>query len=73
MDLEEDAKIQSAMRLSSRVGDKGIQASLFGIKYADEIEGLSIPRLVALAQVPESCVSEVYKGRRLANYVSVKE
>jgi hypothetical protein len=73
MNLDEAAKILSAMHVSSQESDKGIQASLFGIKYAEELEGLSIEKLVALAQGPKSYVSEVYMGRRLAGYVSVKE
>ena len=44
--------------------ERGIGILLFGIRYAREI--------VRLSGVPPSYVAEVYKGVRLAPYVSVR-
>ncbi len=52
---------------------KAAMVHLFGIKYADELEGRSIPEVLRRARVPHSYVSEVHKGMALAEYVEVKE
>ncbi len=46
---------------------------LFGIKYADEIErcGVSVPQLVRQSCVPDPHKTEVYKGMKLAKYVTL--
>ena len=44
---------------------------LFGIKYADELSGLSVKEIVLKAGISDKYVTEVNKGRRLAEYVKV--
>ena len=48
---------------------------LFGIRYAGEIEvcGASVADIVRRASLRESYGAEVQKGRRLAEYVIVRE
>lgn len=46
---------------------------LFGIKYASQIEGLSVAKIVRGAELPESYVTEVNAGKKLARYVDIKE
>ena len=45
---------------------------LFGIKYADELEGLNFHDIAEQATHKRSYGSEIYKGRRLAKYVTLK-
>ncbi len=47
---------------------------LFGIKYAAEIRrcGESVPQLVRRSCVPNPHKTEVYKGMRLAKYVTLR-
>ena len=53
---------------------KGIAASvhLFGIRWADELEGMSLRDLCVHAGIPVSYVVEISKGRNLAKYVEIK-
>ena len=47
---------------------------LFGIKYATEIRrcGESVPQLVRRSCVPDPHKTELYKGMKLAKYVSLR-
>lgn len=45
---------------------------LFGIKYAQEVDSMSIPELVKESGISKSFATEVYKGIRLAKYVNIK-
>ena len=53
--------------------EKVVQIHLFGIKYANEIEGLTNMDIVRHAGLYESYSTEVAKGRRLAKYVRPRE
>lgn len=54
--------------------ERGIGIFLFGIRYAREIDECrdSVQEIVRLSGVPPSYVAEIYKGVRLAPYVSVR-
>ena len=54
--------------------ERGTGILLFGIRYARELDECrdSVQEIVRLSGVPPSYVSEVYKGVRLAPYVSVR-
>ena len=69
---EDLAGILSHMFHSAPPGDKVAMIHLFGIQYADKI-GSRVTKIVDLAEgVPNSYITEVYKGMRLAKYVTVK-
>ena len=42
---------------------------LFGIEYADALQGHSIKEICTMADVPVSYATEVYKGMKLAKFV----
>ena len=66
------AAILSHMFHSAPLGEKVAMIHLFGIQYADKI-GSQVTEIVDLAEgVPNSYITEVYKGMRLAKYVTVK-
>ena len=44
---------------------------LFAIKYARELDGLSLRRIVDLSIPGSSWGTEIAKGRNLANYVEI--
>ena len=45
---------------------------LFGIRHADALWEVDLPELVAAAGVPKPYATEIRKGMRLAEYVSIK-
>ena len=52
--------------------EKAVRVHLFGIKYAAELTGRSIPTIVKLADLPKNWESEIRKGIALAKYVELK-
>ena len=53
-------------------GDVMVRIHLFGIRYAADLEGVNLKELTYAAEVPESFVTEIRKGMRLADYVTLK-
>lgn len=60
--------------------DRGAQTSeiatyvhLFGIKFAEELDGISLPEITARAGISNKYKTEIHKGRKLAKYVTIKE
>ena len=53
-------------------GETVTQIHLFGIKYAEDLADLDIRTVVKVAGLPESYVTEVNKGKKLARYVTLK-
>ncbi len=49
-----------------------VRIHLFGIDYADELEGVNLAELVAAAGVPKPYATEIRKGMRLAEFVARK-
>ena len=54
-------------------GEMVLQIHLFGIKYADQLEGLSAQEIAKGATGNESYDTEINKGRNLAKYVKLKD
>jgi len=42
---------------------------LFGVRHADELDGLSLKEVAIRAGLPESYQTEIYNGVKLARYV----
>lgn len=72
MTLDEAAQILRQMYYNAPRGEQVAHIHLFGIRYADQLEGLTNPEIVRRAGLNDSYHSEVAKGRRLAKYVVVK-
>ena len=53
-------------------GDVVVRVHLFGIKHAQELQGVSLPALVAAAGIPKPYATEIHKGMRLSDYVTLK-
>ena len=64
-------KLKRAYERGSRRGQIALHIHLFGIKYAAELRSLSIQEVVNRAGIP-GYVSEINKGRNLADYVDIK-
>ena len=71
---------EQAARILRRMYDRGRQLGevssylhLFGIKYADELDTLSLPEVVKRADIPSSYPTEIYKGMKLSKYVEIKQ
>ena len=52
-------------------GTKVVRIHLFGIKYAKELENVSIAEVVARAEINEPYKTEIAKGRNLAPFVKL--
>lgn len=72
MQINEASKILREMYLKADKKEKAVSIHLFGIKYAQQIEGISAKDIVIGADLPESYKTEVRKGINLAKYVEVK-
>ncbi len=71
---EHAAEVLAMAYQNAPYGEQTTQLLLFGIKYADDLEHLSLGRIVKLAHArglhPTANV-EVNHGRRLAKYVTL--
>lgn len=74
MEPQELAGILSHWYRHAPEGDSTTMIRLFGIVYVDEMgKGrASVSEVVRLSGIPERYNTEVYKGRRLARYVTVR-
>jgi len=73
MTIREAASILKEMySQGAACGERTTQIHLFGIKYAEQIEGMSLPELLILADMQESYQTEIRKGMRLARHVEVR-
>ncbi len=52
--------------------DQATQVHLFGIKYAQEIDGMPLKEIAARAGISENYGTEIRKGVKLAKYVVVR-
>ncbi len=73
MTTEEAIKILSNMYSRAPYGERALQLHLFGIKYADQLEGLSLRDIAEKATGYRSYGDEINKGRNLARYVTLKD
>ncbi len=71
MKIEDAARALREMYDDPETG-KAVSIHLFGIRYAEELDGMSIDEVVARAGLPESYRTEVRKGITLARYVVEK-
>lgn len=53
-------------------GDVMLRIHLFGIRFAEQLEGVNLKELADAAEVPESFATEIRKGMRLADHVTLK-
>lgn len=72
MQINQASKILREMYQKADKKEKAVSIHLFGIKYAQQIEGISAKDIVIGADLPESYKTEVRKGINLAKYVEVK-
>ena len=71
----EITKASELLRLSyAEAPEKGKATSvhLFGIRYADEIDGMPLGEVAEGAGIPKSYGTEIRKGINLARYVDLK-
>lgn len=54
-------------------GEKVVHIHLFGIRYADALDGLPLKEICIRAGEPESYGTEINKGMRLARFVEIRQ
>lgn len=58
--------------LGAEEGNKVVAIHIFGIRYAEALDGRNLTELVARAGLGKSWVTEIRKGVRLAEFVTLK-
>jgi len=53
-------------------GNIVVRIHLFGIQHAEALQGVDLRALVAAAGIPKPYATEIRKGMRLADYVTLK-
>jgi hypothetical protein len=71
MTIDEAARQLSAMYNDTST-NKVVAIHLFGIRYAEQLDGMPIGEVVIRAGLPKSYQTEVRKGMSLARYVVEK-
>lgn len=74
MEPEKLAAILARWYRDAPKGEQKTMIHLFGIVYADEIENCraNVPELVRQSEIGDHYSTEVYNGKRLARYVTVR-
>ncbi len=74
MTLNELAKVLNEMYYNAPKGEAVSMIHLFGIKYAEEIEKLDIPKkcIIEQSKLPSSYLTELMKGIKLSKHVKPK-
>ncbi len=62
--------LKTAYEQSGR-GGKVVEIHLFGIRYASQLQGVSLPHLLARAGMSDSYKTEIRKAMNLAPYVTI--
>lgn len=68
------ARLVDALReavVQAGEGEVVVSIHLYGIRYARQLEGLSLKDLVGDAQIPDSYRTEIRKGMKLSEYVRI--
>ena len=68
METRELAAALRTMYRAAPFGEKSIMATLFGIRYAEDIGSRALQIAVA-SGIGGSYATEIYKGKKLARYV----
>ena len=68
MTIDQAAKLLRAM-YDDPATDKVVSIHLFGIRYADALDGMPLKEIAIRAQIPASYQTEIRKGISLAKYV----
>ncbi len=71
MTVENLAAVLRAMYDDPSTG-KAVSIHLFGVRYADALDGVSLPEIVAMAGISHNYTTEIRKGINLAQYVVEK-
>ena len=72
MNVSEAARrLREQYDVGKRIGKATTAIHLFAVQHADSLAGLPIGEVLRQAGLPDSYVTEVHKGIRLADYVQV--
>lgn len=73
MKIGEAAKILAKDYAKASVTrEQALSVHLFGIRYAEQIAGMSLKEIVVRAEIPRTYATELRKGVNLAKYVEIK-
>ena len=73
MDVAEAAETLRKMYREAAEGEKVVQIHLFGIKYARELQELSLRDVVSQAGLSHTYATEINKARNIAKYVILRD
>lgn len=66
------AELCRMYRQGSITKEQATSVHLFGIKYASQIAGMSLPEIAVRAGIPKTYATEIRKGINLAKYVELR-
>ncbi|AZN97256.1 hypothetical protein EJ066_08115 [Mesorhizobium sp. M9A.F.Ca.ET.002.03.1.2] len=72
MKIEDAAKILAQMYSTAPDKEKAVHVHLFGIRYADELDGMPLQEIAVRAGISKNYGTEIRKGINLARYVALK-
>lgn len=73
MTIEEAAKLLKTMVQQGKANNEiVVHVHLFGIRYAEEIAGMSLQELTERAGISETYKTEIRKGMNLSRHVQVR-
>lgn len=72
MTLDQAIATLKEMYQNAQKGNQVLQIHLFGIKFASELEGLSLPEIAVEATGSRSYATEIRKAMRLSEHVVPK-
>ena len=72
MTVEEAGDILRRAQVDAPDGEKMTSLFLFGIKYADDLVGLSLKDVVREAGIRPTYYTEIRRGIKLAQYAQIK-
>lgn len=72
MTIQDAAERLRNMYGTAPENQKVVQIHLFGIRYADQLDGMPLHELAERAGIPRSYGTEIRKGMNLARFVELK-
>ena len=70
--VEEAGDVLRRMHSGALHGEKSISLIIFGVKYADDLEGMTLASVIQKSGIHPTADVEIGYGMKLAQYVQIK-
>lgn len=72
MTHEDAAETLRSMYRNAPPGSRAVQATLFGVQYADELDRLDLAQIIERSGIPKGYLPGIRIGIQLADFVQVR-